>query len=933
MASSTSFTDKYTDKTNAFYGQYVVPPAEELVKFNVGQPSPSILPLDIVKKGMSYVQNIQDPSVLQYGDIAGYKQFRECLAKFLVGQYNQPVSCNELFITNGITQAITFICSLMMHAGSTVYVEEPTYFLAINIFKELGLKIVSIPIEEDGINLDILEREITKNMNAENCGTDFEEFSGGKCEKTGSNSGHYKSTKNHMLYTIPTFHNPTSYTMSHEKRLRLAELTYKYNKFFVLADEVYQMLYFDELDKPPMPMCYYTDKAISMGSFSKILSPGLRLGWIQTKNKDFMNILTKSGQYDSSGGSSPITQAIVHGVIGSGDLDNYILTCRQFLKANCMHMADKIQEKLRDFVDFVVPTGGYFVWLKIKQNINVPALLKLSEKYKIMIAPGSRFSANSKCENYIRLSFSYYNLEGINIGVERLCELFKFVQTISNKCLVAVLGYNGKLGSKIVQAIEQNQNQNHNVMFIEGIGRDFKLENVDLYSVIIDVSRPEGTYSLLKELLKRGKKIPLIIGTTGALPNIDELIHQYSQFAPVSIVSNFSRGIPQLLNLIEEMNVNEWDISMTEKHHIHKVDKPSGTALSLQKATGKSFAIESIREGEIIGDHILTFERPDEKIIFEHHAKNRELFANGALQYCHWIIKQKPGVYHGMQKNKLKFAKYTGCGNDFIIVDDESFQKFNMSKQDFVLKYSSRGTSIGADGVIFVNLNNKHNTIFWEYYNSDGYQVSMCGNGARCVVQYALDNGFDLNDNTILKNGDAETPIIVHPDGKLQQPSEASGTFSVLIYDNFSFQNVTNVICPELQKDYDNFALIDMRVPHMVFKIPSNTENLSSPVELGKKVRGLGYITNTNLYTEKNGKLYIKTYERGVWDETLACGTGCCAVAFYEALTNKKLGSDIEYELVVKSEESIFVKICPSDDAKFKIYLRGPAVKVFDGFI
>jgi 2-aminoadipate transaminase len=933
MSSSTSFTNRYTDNTTAFYGQYVVPPAEELVKFNVGQPSPSILPLDIIKKGMAFFQNLSDPSVLQYGDISGYKQFKECLAKFLIGQYGQEVNNNELFITNGITQAITFVCSLMMHAGSTVYVEEPTYFLAINIFKELGLKIVSIPIEDDGINLDILEKEIAKNMNAENCGTDFE------CEKTSSNSEHCKSTKNHMLYTIPTFHNPTSYTMSHEKRLRLAKLTHKYDKFFVLADEVYQMLYFDDNDKPHMPMCYYTDKAISMGSFSKILSPGLRLGWIQTKNRDFMNILTKSGQYDSSGGSSPVTQAIVHGVIGSGDLDSYITICRQFLKNNCLHMINKIQEKLSDFVEFVVPTGGYFVWLKIKQNINVSILLKLAEKYKIMIAHGSRFSANGKCENYIRLSFSYYNLEGIDIGVERLCELFKFVQTISNKCLVAVLGYNGKLGSKITQAL----NHNHNLMFIEGIGRDFKLENIDLYSVIIDISRPEATQKLLLELLRRGKNIPLIIGTTGELPT--ELIHRYSQIAPISIVSNFSLGIPQLLNIIGEMDTDEWDISMIEKHHIHKIDKPSGTALSLQRAIGKSLIIESVREGDIIGDHILTLERNDEKIILEHHAKNRELFANGALQYCYWIIKQKPGLYHSMKQQKLKFSKYTGCGNDFIIVDNKLFDKFNFGKREnsvaevnedfskqnflsqkkieFVCKYSPRGTSIGADGVIFVDLDNKHNTIFWEYYNNDGNRVTMCGNGARCVVQYALDNGFNLTNDTILKNNSVETPVQVNPDG----------TFSILIYKNFSFHNIGKVECRELQQDYPNFTWIEMRVPHMVFKLQSNLHEIPSPVELGRKVKALGYITNTNLYTEKNGKLYIRTYERGVWDETLACGTGCCAVAFYEALINKKLGYDIEYELIVKSGESIFVKICPNDDMTFNIYLKGHANKVFDGVI
>jgi 2-aminoadipate transaminase len=176
---------------NIMYGQYIVPHSSELCKFNVGQPSPLILPLEIFKIGINYTMSLMDPSVLQYGNIPGYNKFRKCFSKFLIDQYKINVDFNHLFMTNGITHGITLICSLFMQTGSTIYVEEPTYFLALNIFKELGLNIVSIPIEKDGININKLEDEIKKNGDL----------------------------TNHMLYTIPTFHNPTSYTMSEKKRL------------------------------------------------------------------------------------------------------------------------------------------------------------------------------------------------------------------------------------------------------------------------------------------------------------------------------------------------------------------------------------------------------------------------------------------------------------------------------------------------------------------------------------------------------------------------------------------------------------------------------------------------------------------------------------------------------------------------------------------
>ena len=593
--------------SNIQYGQYDVPPAEQLVKFNVGQPSPKILDLNVLQTGLNFVSQITNSSLLQYGDIPGYNQFRECFADFLTKQYNEKVNASELFMTNGVTQSLTLICSLFLHKGSTIFVEEPTYFLALNIFKELGLNIVSIPIEQDGINLEMLEEKI-------------------KCEVLNHNS-----SQKIALYTIPTFHNPTSYTMSHEKRTKLAEFTKKYS-LLVLADEVYQMLYFNDDSKPPLPLCYYGENIISIGSFSKTLAPAMRMGWMQIKNKTMMDKFLKCGQYDSSGGSSPITQALIHGIISSGNLAKNIANSKKFLSENCKFMSNYIAEKLENYVEFVEPKGGYFLWLKTK-NIKVEDLMKYSENFKIMLAPGWRFSATEDCRKYIRLSFSYYDFDGIKLGVERLYELFKYVEE-NIKINVAILGHKGKLGSKIVSALEKQKD----MKFIEGIDRNFDMQNIDKYSVIIDVSRPEGTKVLLEKLIAKQCKIPVIIGTTGDLPL--DLIEKYKQYANIKVTSNFSLGIPQVLKFIEKFDTDKWNIGMTEEHHIHKVDKPSGTALTLQKILGKEVLIESVREGEIIGTHILTFDREDEQIVIKHVAKNRDLFANGALEYCRCVMNE-----------------------------------------------------------------------------------------------------------------------------------------------------------------------------------------------------------------------------------------------------------------------------------------------------
>jgi 4-hydroxy-tetrahydrodipicolinate reductase len=212
----------------------------------------------------------------------------------------------------------------------------------------------------------------------------------------------------------------------------------------------------------------------------------------------------------------------------------------------------------------------------------------------------------------------------------------------SNKTFVAVNGFKGKLGSKICETI----NKYDNLQMIEGIDRNYSLEHVDLYSVIVDVSSPEGTKTLITKLNQLNKNIPLVIGTTGDLPT--DLIKEYAKKSPVALISNFSFGIPEIINILKNINTQNWNISIIEKHHMHKKDSPSGTAKTLKQVLNQDIYIESIREGEIIGEHCILLKRNDEEIIIEHKAKNRDLFANGAINYATWIVNQQCGIYYQM---------------------------------------------------------------------------------------------------------------------------------------------------------------------------------------------------------------------------------------------------------------------------------------------
>lgn len=569
------------------FSQYEIPNSDEMINFGIGQPSLMLLEKckPLIKIGMNYSQNISDPALLQYGHIQGYPQFRYDLSKFLENKYEKIVNSSNLMITNGVTEALSLILSLYSKNKIILYVEDPTYFLALNIFNDLQLDIRTIPMTDGQIDLDYLHKCCCSNIGIKQ-----------------------------ILYIIPTFQNPTGQTLSHEARHRLGKIADDFD-LLVISDEVYQLLYFDK--KPPPPLCYYSNNIVSLGSFSKILAPGIRLGWIHTHNSMLMDKLIKCGHMDSSGGKSPLVQSIVHGIILSSEFEQYLENTRKYLSMNCIEMCDALHKNLGDYIEFVKPDGGYFIWAKLNKKIT----LKHLERNGVKTHFGHKFSDNY--DNYIRLSFSYYTIFDILRGIERLKLAFE-----DTKINIAVLGYRGRLGSRIVEMLKTHEKCN----FIEGIDRDFKMEHGKKYDAIIDVSHKDATPLLIDHLNSKKIFVPLLVGTTG-FEDISK-IKNYIDIYRGNICNNFSMGIPHIIDFIYQFNEPKWKVHIAEYHHINKKDSPSGTALLLQKCIMQPTTITSHRIGDIIGTHEITFSTPFESITITHDVKDRNVFAIGAINMC-----------------------------------------------------------------------------------------------------------------------------------------------------------------------------------------------------------------------------------------------------------------------------------------------------------
>jgi len=361
------------------------------INFGIGQPSADLLPVDLVRQASDAFFAKAQPLELNYGVTQGDERFLNSLAGFLTRGYGSPASAEELFVTGGNSQALDLVSSVFAKPGDTVFVEEPSYFLAFQIFRDHGLNIVGIPIDDDGLCVDSLQRELESHQPA-------------------------------FLYTIPSYHNPGGQSTTEARRAQIVALAREHD-FLVVADEVYQLLNYYAAPPPAYGTMTASEHVVSLGSFSKILAPGMRLGWIQT-SRDLRNELRSSGFVNSGGSINHISSHIVRQTIDSGSLDSHIETLRGVYRHRVEAMDDALHQHFGGIAEWTRPGGGYFFWLRFDESVNTAPIKEAAKRAATGFQAGSVFSSKGQLNNYLRLSFAHYNENDIREGVARLRRLF-----------------------------------------------------------------------------------------------------------------------------------------------------------------------------------------------------------------------------------------------------------------------------------------------------------------------------------------------------------------------------------------------------------------------------------------------------------------------------------------------------------------------------
>ncbi len=366
-------------------------PPPGTINFGIGQPSADMLPVDIVAAASKAFFSDAEPFDLNYGVLRGDGRFVASLATFLARGYGTSVDSEQLFTTGGSSQGLDLASLVFAKPGDTVFVEEPSYFLAFQIFRDHALNVVSIPLEDDGPSVTAMKEAL-------------------------------QSHKPAFFYTIPTFHNPGGQCTSEEKRRAIVDLAIQHD-FLVMADEVYQLLYYYDAPPPAYGTFASSNHVVSLGSFSKILAPGMRLGWIQTSQNHIKRL--ESGGYINSGGSvNHIASHIVRMAIDNGSLDSHIDTLRSTYRGRLEAMDSALHEFFGDIATWHRPGGGYFFWVRFDESLDTTPLRKAAPDHETGFQHGAVFSTHGELKNCLRLCFAHYDEDDIREGVARMRPLF-----------------------------------------------------------------------------------------------------------------------------------------------------------------------------------------------------------------------------------------------------------------------------------------------------------------------------------------------------------------------------------------------------------------------------------------------------------------------------------------------------------------------------
>lgn len=364
----------------------------DIISFAGGLPAPELFPVDQWKAAVNKVLDEKGRQALQYGPTEGYLPLREQIVHRMNKVGVKDAKPEDFLILSGSQQGLDFMAKAFIDPGDQIIVESPTYLGALNAFKAYEPSFLDVELDADGMRMDILEERLKNNDRVK------------------------------FIYVISDFQNPSGKTWTMERRKKLIELANKYD-VAILEDNPYGELRFEGEIQPSLKSLDTEGRVVFMGTFSKVFSPGVRLGWFCAA-PDILDKFNKIKQ-GADLQSSTISQMELAQYLEDNDLEAHIAEIIKVYGKRKNVMVDAMTKYFPEGVTFTNPEGGLFLWVELPEYMNARDLAVKAIEQKVAYVPGGAFFGNNVRENCFRCNYSCMSEEKIEEGVKRLADVIK----------------------------------------------------------------------------------------------------------------------------------------------------------------------------------------------------------------------------------------------------------------------------------------------------------------------------------------------------------------------------------------------------------------------------------------------------------------------------------------------------------------------------
>ncbi|MCL2099717.1 MAG: PLP-dependent aminotransferase family protein [Oscillospiraceae bacterium] len=356
-----------------------------VISFAAGNPSPEAFPAGQIRELSDIIYEQMPTTALQYSITEGHAPLREKIAARLKTKFNISGKGDMLLITSGGQQGIDLTCKVMCDEGDVVICEKPSFIGALNAFKANGANIKAVDMQDDGIDLEKLELALKTHKNAK------------------------------IIYLIPTFHNPLGTSMPPEKRIAVLELAKKY-RVIILEDNPYGELRFEGEELPTIKSLDTDGLVVYCSSFSKIIAPAIRVGWLSVPEEIAHKIVVAKQVNDVH--TNMYFQLVCDLFLEKFDIDAHIGKIKELYKNKCTLMLGEMDKKFTD-IKYTRPKGGLFMWCTLPENTELAGFVKRCLENKLAVVPGGTFLADEReVSHSFRVNFSMPSEEQIIKGVD-----------------------------------------------------------------------------------------------------------------------------------------------------------------------------------------------------------------------------------------------------------------------------------------------------------------------------------------------------------------------------------------------------------------------------------------------------------------------------------------------------------------------------------